>query len=247
MSGHDDHDALPPADPRIAEAARSGCAESRLLMSRRSMLGVTAALFTSAFLPDFAKADTDPEARLFIVVLRGGMDGIGMLVPKLDPVYESARRQLALPFAQTLSLGTDFALHPGLSRLHGMFNAGEAAFVPAAGIPLKNRSHFECQDNLENGCQSTRQTQLAGSTGSSDRCLQATRSASRVASRSAKRRSFCAGQNRCSAGLPPGSKRRLPETSSAWRQSTPRSTPRCGIRCRSALRRPSGTCLRCWQ
>ncbi len=115
------------------------------------MLGVTAALFTSAFLPDFAKADTDPEARLFIVVLRGGMDGIGMLVPKLDPVYESARRQLALPFAQTLSLGTDFALHPGLSRLHGMFNAGEAAFVPAAGIPLKNRSHFECQDNLENG------------------------------------------------------------------------------------------------
>ena len=151
MSGHDDHDEFPRVDARIAEAAHSGCAESRLLMTRRSMLGVTAALFTSAFLPDFAKAATDPEARFFIVVLRGGMDGIGMLVPKLDPLYESARRQLALPFSQTLSLGSDFALHPSLARLHAMFNAGEAAFVPAAGIPLRNRSHFECQDNLENG------------------------------------------------------------------------------------------------
>ncbi len=146
---HDDHGLM--ADPRLAAAAHEGCAESRLLMTRRSMLGVTAALFSSAFLPNFASAATDPDARFLVVVLRGGMDGLGVVVPKTDPYYEAARQQLAIPAASTLSLGTDFGLHPALSRVHQMFGEGDAAFVPAAGIPLRNRSHFECQDNLENG------------------------------------------------------------------------------------------------
>jgi len=120
-------------------------------MSRRSLMGITAALFSAAFLPDFARADTDPEARLLVVVLRGGMDGINTVIPKLDPRYREVRRQLAIPFADTLSLGSDFALHPGLARVHRLYGRGEVALVPAAAIPLKNRSHFECQDNLENG------------------------------------------------------------------------------------------------
>jgi uncharacterized protein (DUF1501 family) len=153
MSDHHDHDDLPAVDQRIASAASEGCAESRLLLSRRSMLGVTAALFSSAFLPDFARAATNAEARLLVVVLRGGMDGMGLMIPKLDPLYATKRKQLALPFASTLSLGSDFALHPALARVHAMFNDGDAAFAPAAGIPLLNRSHFECQDNLENGLQ----------------------------------------------------------------------------------------------
>ncbi len=146
-----DHHGMPPLDPRIAAAACEGCAESRLLMSRRAMLGVTAGLFTSAFLPDFANAATDPEARFLVVVLRGGLDGIGMVIPKLDSHYASMRKNLALPFSQTLSLGADFALHPALARVHQMYWDGDAAIVPAAGLPLRNRSHFECQDNLENG------------------------------------------------------------------------------------------------
>lgn len=153
---HDDH-AAPPADPRLtaaaAAAAAEGCAEARLLMTRRSLLGVTAALFSTAVLPDFAHAEARgaSQARLLVVVLRGGMDGINTMVPKLDPHYAAARRELAIPLEATLSLGSDFGLHPALSRLHTMFTEGEAAFVPAAAIPLRNRSHFECQDNLENG------------------------------------------------------------------------------------------------
>ncbi|MFN0190867.1 MAG: DUF1501 domain-containing protein [Aestuariivirga sp.] len=150
MSDHDEHD-LPPVDPRIAGAAHEGCAESRLLMSRRSMLGVTAALFSSAFLPDFSHAASNANARLLVVVLRGGMDGMGMVIPKLDPLYESVRQSLAIPFASTRTLGTDFGLHPALAQVHTMFQAGDVAIAPASAIPLRNRSHFECQDNLENG------------------------------------------------------------------------------------------------
>jgi uncharacterized protein (DUF1501 family) len=153
MSNHhasdDDHHDEAPAG--LANAAREGCAESRLLMTRRSLFGITAGLYSSAFLPDFAQAAVNPEARLLVVVLRGGMDGLNMVVPKLDSRYATSRKQIAIPFASTLSLGADFGLHPGLARLHTMYNAGEAAFVPAAGLQLSNRSHFDCQDNLENG------------------------------------------------------------------------------------------------
>lgn len=151
MAGQDNPGARNRAGCTVAEAAREGCPDSRLLLSRRSMIGVTTSLFSSAFLPKFAHAATDPDARLLVVVLRGGMDGMSMVVPKLDPLYASLRGQLAVPSASTLSLGADFGLHPGLSRVHGMFAAGDAAFAPAAGIPLRNRSHFKCQDNLENG------------------------------------------------------------------------------------------------
>lgn len=147
---------ISPTSAQIIGAAQEGCAESRLLLSRRSMMGVTAGLFTSAFLPRFASAATDPEARFLVVILRGGMDGIGMLAPKMDPAYVSQRKDLAMDFAAMLSLGTDFALHPAMPNVHAMFGAGQAAFVPALGLALKNRSHFECQDNLENGLPANR-------------------------------------------------------------------------------------------
>lgn len=129
----------------------SGAETSGAPITRRAALGLTASLFSSAFLPRYAYAATDPEARFLVVSLRGGMDGMSMLVPKLDPLYASLRRNLAIPFSSTLSLGSDFGLHPALTGVAAMFADGDAAFVPAAGIPLRNRSHFECQDNLENG------------------------------------------------------------------------------------------------
>ncbi|MCU0830699.1 MAG: DUF1501 domain-containing protein [Rhizobiaceae bacterium] len=147
---HPEHDASPERR-RLMQAAAEGCAESRLLMSRRALFGVTAGLYSAAFMPDFAQAAANPEARFLVVVLRGGMDGLNMVVPKLDPHYSGIRRELAIPASATLSLGSDFGLHPRLARLHAMYQAGDAAFIPAAGIPLQNRSHFDCQDNLENG------------------------------------------------------------------------------------------------
>jgi uncharacterized protein (DUF1501 family) len=153
----DHHDeAASEAGQTITRAAAEGCAESRLLLSRRSLFGVTATLFSAACLPDFAQAAVNPDARLLIVVLRGGMDGLNTMIPKLDTNYARMRGSLAIPASATLSLGSDFGLHPGLRGIHALFNAGEAAFIPASGIPLRNRSHFDCQDNLENGLPNNR-------------------------------------------------------------------------------------------
>ncbi|MCA2013561.1 DUF1501 domain-containing protein [Cereibacter sphaeroides] len=127
------------------------CSEGRLLMDRRQMLGMTAGLFSTAFMPNLARANTLSEARLLVVVLRGGLDGLSMLVPSFDPDYERVRRDLALPVEATLDLSGGFRLHPAMPNLHALYQAGQAAFVPSVGLPLQVRSHFECQENLENG------------------------------------------------------------------------------------------------
>lgn len=129
----------------------TGCSENGILLSRRSLLGISAGLFSSAFLPSFASADINNDARLLIVVLRGGMDGINTLIPSFDPHYESARRQIAIESGEALTLTDGFNLHPSMRNLHTFFSDGQVAFVPAAGLAMQNRSHFECQENLENG------------------------------------------------------------------------------------------------
>ena len=45
---HHDHPATP-AESRLADDARCGCPEARLLINRRAMLGVTASLGTAVF------------------------------------------------------------------------------------------------------------------------------------------------------------------------------------------------------
>lgn len=140
-----------PVDAAIEAAARDGCRESRLLLSRRGALGITAGLFSSAFMPSFASAaTTDP--RLLVVVLRGGMDGINVVVPHGDPAYNAMRGSIAIPRTATLDLKDSFfGLNTGLAAFGEMYGRGEALAVHACCTPLRNRSHFDAQDNLENG------------------------------------------------------------------------------------------------
>jgi uncharacterized protein (DUF1501 family) len=121
-------------------------------MNRRAMLGVTAGLFSSAFIPRWAEAAAgSADPRLLIVVLRGGMDGISTVVPLGDTHYVSMRGDIAIPAASTIRLDSFFGLHPALANFGSYYSAGEAAVVHAACVPLRNRSHFDAQDNLENG------------------------------------------------------------------------------------------------
>jgi uncharacterized protein (DUF1501 family) len=128
-----------------------GCAESRLLMSRRAVLGFTAGLFSWAYMPRFAEGAGSDDPRLLIVVLRGGMDGINTVVPFGDPHYISMRGGIAIPAASTIRLNSFFGLHPALQEFGRMYQQREAAVVHATCVPLHNRSHFDAQDNLEAG------------------------------------------------------------------------------------------------
>ena len=120
-------------------------------MSRRAMLGVTAGLFSWAYMPRFAQAAGGDCPRLLIVVLRGGLDGINTVVPFGDRNYVSMRGSIAIPAASTIRLNSFFGLHPALKNFAGLYKTGQAAVVNATCVPLRNRSHFDAQDNLETG------------------------------------------------------------------------------------------------
>ncbi len=71
-----------------------------------------------------------------------------------------------------------------------MYKARDAAIVHATCVPLRNRSHFDCQDNLENGLPGVG---VANATGWLNRLLtraagRRSRSSRKAPSRSAKRR-----------------------------------------------------------
>lgn len=146
----DDHRTDPETD-RLETQAASGCAESRMLLTRRQLMGVTAGLFSWAHMPTWAEAATVADPRLLVVVLRGGMDGINTVVPHGDPAYEAMRRDVAFAPGSTVDLDGYFGLHPSMPNFARMYGEGEAAVVHAVCTPLRNRSHFDAQDNLENG------------------------------------------------------------------------------------------------
>ena len=88
--------------------------------------------------------------RLIVVICRGGMDGLSVAPPLGDPDYQGLRRAIALD-DKALKLDGTFALHPSLTSVHAMAQAGEARIVPAVATPDRARSHFEAQDVLESG------------------------------------------------------------------------------------------------
>jgi uncharacterized protein (DUF1501 family) len=93
----------------------------------------------------------DGAGRLVVVFLRGGIDGLSMVVPAGDPGYYRARPGIAIPDAATLALDGFFGLHPAMAPVHGLWQERRLAVVHATGNPARSRSHFEAMDLLEQG------------------------------------------------------------------------------------------------
>ena len=127
-----------------------------MMMKRRELLkllGTGAGLWALR-----ATATTQPRAtsaRLILLNLRGGVNGLAIAVPYGEPSYETHRAALSLatPGADQSLLKLDglFGLHPKLPALHGFYARGEALFFHAVATPYRDRSHFDAQKVLENG------------------------------------------------------------------------------------------------
>ena len=151
MSSHDHEHEVPPLPQYLIDEAEAGCEESRLLVNRRNLLGMSAGFFAWAHLPRHAEA-AGTEPRLLVVLLRGGMDGLHVAPPVNDPRYVGLRGKIALDKSMLLDLSSpDFRLNPAMPYLHKMFTSGDAALVQAIAPPLRRRSHFEGLYNIESG------------------------------------------------------------------------------------------------
>ncbi len=138
--------------------AHQGCAEferaSRL--SRRGFLQGMAAT-TGAVVATQVFGDALMEASfgaaggnvLVVVSFRGGIDGLGMVVPHGDPDYYRARPSLAVSKSSVLAGDAMFGLHPKMAPLLPMWNAKKMAAVHAVGLEVPNRSHFKAIELIE--------------------------------------------------------------------------------------------------
>lgn len=123
-------------------------------LSRRAVLGSAGALFAWAYMPKIARAAGNRDFRFVCIVLRGGMDGLGVVGPVGDPDYGSLRSDLALRLdgpTPALPLDGFFALNPAMPETARLYRAGQVAIIHASATNYRNRSHFDAQDVLESG------------------------------------------------------------------------------------------------
>lgn len=129
--------------------ARRADMTRRRLLARGLALGCSAA--ASPFVTPVALAAAPWEARLVVVILRGGMDGLDVVRPVGDPGFAALRPGDA-DDAGAIPLTGPFALHPALASLEPMWQRGALAVAHAVSTPYRDRrSHFDGQDLLEAG------------------------------------------------------------------------------------------------
>ena len=128
-------------------------------LSRRRLLmasGIALAGSTSRIWAQAALPGNTGTGRLVVVLLRGAYDGLSAFVPYADADYYASRPNIAVAApdgtAKTaLRLDHTFALHPALAPVLPLWQQGVLSFVPSAGLPAPNRSHFDAQYEMEIG------------------------------------------------------------------------------------------------
>jgi uncharacterized protein (DUF1501 family) len=128
-------------------------------LTRRGFLGVLGASTLPAWFPRLAFAAPGKAARrdtLVCVFLRGGADGVNVVVPFGDRHYYENRPTIAVREPgggedRALDLNGFFGFHPSLAPLKEVWDDGGLAVVHAAGMPVNNHSHFESMDWMERG------------------------------------------------------------------------------------------------
>ena len=130
-------------------------------MTRRDFVRGGVAAFTVGFaaprfLSDLAIAQGQSRRNLVVLYLSGGNDALSTVIPYTDQQYYARRPTLAIPAGNVLQIGTDSAgralgLHPRLTGLRTIFNAGRLAIIQRTGYPNSSRSHFEGTDIWSTG------------------------------------------------------------------------------------------------
>jgi len=99
----------------------------------------------------FIDKQQDAAGTLVVVFLRGGADGLNMVVPHGDDGYYRARPGVGIKKQELTDLDGFFGLNPNLKALAPWWKEGELSIVHCAGSEDETRSHFEAQDFMDHG------------------------------------------------------------------------------------------------
>jgi uncharacterized protein (DUF1501 family) len=100
-----------------------------------------------------------PSGRKIFVVIQtsGGWDGLNILVPYADSVYHTSRPTIGFNDTELVADGkstiidNNVGLHPELSEIKALYDAGKVAIIQGVGYPTPNLSHFTSQDIYHTG------------------------------------------------------------------------------------------------
>jgi uncharacterized protein (DUF1501 family) len=149
-----------------------GCSEYQVL-SRRGFLRGGAALLGAGLMPAWlprVALGAEPSAERDVIValhLRGGSDGLSLLVPHGDKHYYAARPRLAVPppdsrrAKRAHDLNGFFGLPDPFAPLLPLYHAGHLLPIHATGAIANrwSRSHFDAQHWMDVGKPSDSSTQ----------------------------------------------------------------------------------------
>ncbi len=137
-------------------------------LSRRNFLATSAtsaaaaAVLASApaWLPRVAVAknyNSSVRDVMISLYLRGGIDGLSVLVPWGDAAYYAARPNINVPRPDSgaplkaINLNGFFGIHPAMAPLMNAYNNQHLLFMHATGSTDTTRSHFDAQRSMETG------------------------------------------------------------------------------------------------
>lgn len=113
-------------------------------------MGALGGVFGDAF-RQVAYGATPGGNVLVVLSLRGGADGLSIVVPRGTDhgLLAKARKDIVVPQEHLIGGDARFGLHPALAPLLPMGQQGRMAAVHAVGLPTPNRSHFESIELVE--------------------------------------------------------------------------------------------------
>lgn len=96
----------------------------------------------------------DPARKILVVIqLLGGNDGLNTVVPYTDARYYSQRPMLSIRDSElkdkngiSTVISNEFGLHPSLSEIRDLYQAGKVAITLGVGYPNPTLSHFLSMD-----------------------------------------------------------------------------------------------------
>ena len=83
---------------------------------------------------------------LVLIQLNGGNDGLNTVIPVQNNNYYNLRPNISIAESASVSLNTEFGLHPNLVHLESIWNGGNLGIVHGVGYPDPNLSHFRSTD-----------------------------------------------------------------------------------------------------
>ena len=111
------------------------------------MLGKTPITAMASSPLGFGLNNNNSDRILVLIRLKGGNDGLNMIVPLFDyGTYQSARPNIAIPQSNILNLSEEFGIPNYMSELMPLWNEGQMKVVNTVGYPDQNLSHFRSTD-----------------------------------------------------------------------------------------------------